>query len=116
VVHAALRGDPKDVFLSGRLAEETVIPVLPDDGDDAVCPAGRRGANGNRVMSHGVVNGRLPYTLRGGPDDPRPNRDDLRQIYRQHRPMVERSIAWLIGPEGQLTAAAHGHIPTLTGG
>jgi hypothetical protein len=29
------------------------------------------------------------------------NRDDLRQIYRQHRPMVERSIAWLIGPKGR---------------
>jgi hypothetical protein len=28
-------------------------------------------------------------------------RDDLRQAYRQHRPMVERSIAWLIGPKGR---------------
>jgi hypothetical protein len=28
-------------------------------------------------------------------------RDDLRAIYRQHRPMVERSIAWLIGPKGR---------------
>ncbi|WP_431901261.1 IS1182 family transposase [Nonomuraea sp. bgisy101] len=26
---------------------------------------------------------------------------DLRAIYRQHRPMVERSIAWLIGPQGR---------------
>jgi hypothetical protein len=26
---------------------------------------------------------------------------DLRAIYRQHRPMVERSIAWLIGPKGR---------------
>jgi hypothetical protein len=25
----------------------------------------------------------------------------LREIYRQHRPMVERSIAWLIGPKGR---------------
>jgi hypothetical protein len=25
----------------------------------------------------------------------------LRQTYRQHRPMVERSIAWLIGPKGR---------------
>jgi hypothetical protein len=24
----------------------------------------------------------------------------LRDTYRQHRPMVERSIAWLIGPKG----------------
>jgi hypothetical protein len=29
------------------------------------------------------------------------DRDDLRTIYRQHRPMVERSIAWLIGPKGR---------------
>jgi hypothetical protein len=28
-------------------------------------------------------------------------RDDLRQTYRRHRPMVERSIAWLIGPKGR---------------
>jgi hypothetical protein len=29
------------------------------------------------------------------------DRDDLRDTYRQHRPMVERSIAWLIGPKGR---------------
>jgi Transposase domain (DUF772)/Transposase DDE domain len=28
-------------------------------------------------------------------------RQDLRDTYRQHRPMVERSIAWLIGPKGR---------------
>jgi hypothetical protein len=28
-------------------------------------------------------------------------RQDLRDIYRQHRPMVERSIAWLIGPKSR---------------
>jgi hypothetical protein len=28
-------------------------------------------------------------------------REDLRDSYRQHRPMVERSIAWLIGPKGR---------------
>jgi len=28
-------------------------------------------------------------------------RPDLPAIYRQHRPMVERSIAWLIGPKGR---------------
>ena len=28
-------------------------------------------------------------------------REDLRITYRQHRPMVERSIAWLIGPKGR---------------
>jgi Transposase DDE domain len=28
-------------------------------------------------------------------------RDDLRDTYRQHRPMVERSIAWLIGPKNR---------------
>ena len=28
-------------------------------------------------------------------------RDDLRAVYRRHRPMVERSIAWLIGPKGR---------------
>ncbi|GAA1779372.1 IS1182 family transposase [Luedemannella helvata] len=28
-------------------------------------------------------------------------RDDLTAAYRQHRPMVERSIAWLIGPKGR---------------
>jgi hypothetical protein len=27
--------------------------------------------------------------------------DQLRQTYRQYRPMVERSIAWLIGPKGR---------------
>jgi hypothetical protein len=29
------------------------------------------------------------------------DRDDLRRAYRRHRPMVERSIAWLIGPDGR---------------
>jgi hypothetical protein len=29
------------------------------------------------------------------------DRGDLREAYRQHRPMVERSIAWLIGPKGR---------------
>jgi hypothetical protein len=28
-------------------------------------------------------------------------RDDLRATYRQHRPMGERSIAWLVGPKGR---------------
>jgi transposase len=28
-------------------------------------------------------------------------REDLREVYRQHRPMVERSIAWLIGPKNR---------------
>ncbi len=28
-------------------------------------------------------------------------REDLRDLYRQHRPMVERSIAWLIGPRNR---------------
>jgi hypothetical protein len=28
-------------------------------------------------------------------------RDDLRDTYRQHRPMVERSISWLIGPKNR---------------
>jgi hypothetical protein len=27
--------------------------------------------------------------------------EELRRTYRQHRPMVERSIAWLIGPKGR---------------
>ncbi len=27
--------------------------------------------------------------------------DELRETYRQHRPMVERSIAWLIGPKSR---------------
>lgn len=27
--------------------------------------------------------------------------EQLREVYRQHRPMVERSIAWLIGPKGR---------------
>jgi len=27
--------------------------------------------------------------------------EELRRIYRRHRPMVERSIAWLIGPKGR---------------
>jgi hypothetical protein len=27
--------------------------------------------------------------------------EDLRAVYRQHRPMVERSISWLIGPKGR---------------
>ena len=27
--------------------------------------------------------------------------EELRQVYRRHRPMVERSIAWLIGPKGR---------------
>jgi hypothetical protein len=34
-------------------------------------------------------------------------RDDLRTAYRQHRPMVERSIAWLIGPKGRCRKLRH---------
>jgi hypothetical protein len=36
-------------------------------------------------------------------------RDDehLRDTYRQHRPMVERSIAWLIGPKGRCRKLRH---------
>jgi Transposase DDE domain/Transposase domain (DUF772) len=29
------------------------------------------------------------------------SREDLRETYRQHRPMAERSIAWLIGPKNR---------------
>jgi hypothetical protein len=29
------------------------------------------------------------------------SREDFREIYRQHRPMAERSIAWLIGPKNR---------------
>lgn len=32
---------------------------------------------------------------------------DLRAVYRQHRPMVERSIAWLIGPKGRCRKLRH---------
>ena len=28
-------------------------------------------------------------------------REDLREAYRKHRPIVERSIAWLIGPKNR---------------
>jgi hypothetical protein len=33
--------------------------------------------------------------------------EELRQTYRQHRPMVERSIAWLIGPKGRCRKLRH---------
>jgi hypothetical protein len=42
---------------------------------------------------------------------------ELRDTYRQHRPMVERSIAWLIGPKGRCRQrmirrhAAHRRMP-----
>ncbi|WP_174550909.1 transposase, partial [Actinomadura latina] len=32
---------------------------------------------------------------------------DLRDTYRQHRPMVERSIVWLIGPHGRARKLRH---------
>jgi len=35
------------------------------------------------------------------------NDPDLRATYRQHRPMVERSIAWLIGPHGRARKLRH---------
>jgi hypothetical protein len=38
--------------------------------------------------------------LRQARQDWREN-DTLRETYRQHRPMVERSISWLIGPKGR---------------
>jgi hypothetical protein len=34
---------------------------------------------------------------------------DLRDTYRQHRPMVERSIAWLVGVRHAVTTAARQH-------
>jgi Transposase DDE domain len=34
-------------------------------------------------------------------------RDDLRDNYRQHRPLVERSIAWLIGPRNRCRQLRH---------
>lgn len=39
---------------------------------------------------------RLRQARRDWADD-----QDLRDVYRQHRPMVERSISWLIGPKGR---------------
>jgi hypothetical protein len=33
--------------------------------------------------------------------------EELRQTYRRHRPMVERSIAWLIGPKGRCRKVRH---------
>jgi Transposase DDE domain/Transposase domain (DUF772) len=36
---------------------------------------------------------------------------DLRESYRQHRPMVERSIAWLIGARGRCRRLAYRGVP-----
>jgi hypothetical protein len=35
----------------------------------------------------------------------------LREVYRQHRPMVERSIAWLIGPKGRCRKLRYHGVP-----
>jgi hypothetical protein len=37
---------------------------------------------------------------------------ELRNTYRQHRPMVERSIAWLIGPKGRCRKLRYRGVPT----
>ena len=37
---------------------------------------------------------------------------ELRNTYRQHRPMVERSIAWLIGPNGRCRKLRYRGVPT----
>lgn len=37
---------------------------------------------------------------------------DLQATYRQHRPMVERSIAWLIGPHGRARKLRHRGVTT----
>lgn len=44
--------------------------------------------------------------LRQARQDWRDN-EDLRGVYRQHRPMVERSISWLIGPKGRCRKLRH---------
>jgi len=38
-------------------------------------------------------------------------RQDLRDTYRQHRPMVERSIAWLIGPKNRCRQLRYRGVP-----
>jgi transposase len=38
--------------------------------------------------------------------------DQLRAVYRQHRPMVERSIAWMIGPKGRCRGLRYRGITT----
>jgi hypothetical protein len=38
-------------------------------------------------------------------------REDLRDTYRQYRPMVERSIAWLIGPKGRCRQLRYRGVP-----
>jgi Transposase DDE domain len=43
-------------------------------------------------------------------------RDDLRATYRRHQPMVERGIAWLIGPKGRCANCATTAWPPTTGG
>ncbi|GAA4382850.1 hypothetical protein GCM10023088_48920 [Actinomadura verrucosospora] len=41
----------------------------------------------------------------------RANHPDLRATYRQHHPMAERSIAWLIGPHDRARKLRHRGIP-----
>jgi hypothetical protein len=53
------------------------------------------GKNGRKLSLH-PHDGLLRQARRDWTD-----REDLRTAYRRHRPMVERSIAWLIGPKGR---------------
>jgi hypothetical protein len=39
-------------------------------------------------------------------------REDFRDTYRQHRPMVERSIAWLIGPKSRCRQLRYRGVPS----
>jgi hypothetical protein len=62
------------------------------------CPLRQRctsSKTGRALILH-PHDGLLRRARRDWAEDP-----DLRDVYRQHRPMVERSISWLIGPKGR---------------
>jgi hypothetical protein len=95
--------------------------TIDEDAGTATCPNGiTRRITASRYVTFGVACRTCPLaqrcttskqgrTLRLHPQDAilrqarRDWADDphLREVYRQHRPMVERSIAWLIGPKGR---------------
>jgi len=95
--------------------------VVDEDAGTVTCPNGvTRRITAKRAVIFGVAcrgcplrercsSGKSGRSLRLHPQDAvlrqarRDWRDDeeLRLAYRRHRPMVERSIAWLIGPKGR---------------
>jgi hypothetical protein len=112
---AVIKPPPVRLNIAGGFSVDDF--TVDEDNQQVTCPAGHtRAITAKRSVTFGAICGNCPLraqcttsksgrTLRLHPHDAllrAARRDwatdnDLRETYRRHRPMVERSIAWLVG-------------------